>query len=125
MKVKALAMAACMGLSLNAYAQTYSPNSSSGSGYSSEGRDAEAAGAQDRTYSERTDANRCNDISDRRARARCLDAQASAGQGMGIITQQPGASGPGAIDKTHPGAAGSGFSASPRDVGTSSAGSGA
>ncbi len=53
-------------------------------------------------------------------RVRCMQTY-SWQQGMGIYTQRPGDSGPGAIDKLHPGLP-SDVAAS-RDAGTSSAGS--
>ena len=59
-------------------------------------------------------------------RTRCLrDERASTGStAAGVpVTPKAGDSGPGAIDKTRPGEAGSGFSGSSRDTGTSSAGS--
>lgn len=120
MKVKALAMAACMGFSLNAFAQSYDA-----AGRDSADRQAESQRMHERMNAERAAGDsRCGEMRGRE-RIRCMEAQASAGAGSVPLTQQPGASGPGAVDKTRPGSPEAGFSGSPRDVGTSSAGSGA
>ena len=122
MKVKAMVVAGCMGLSLNAFAQGY--------GYGPQGRDpaasepatsTETQGSaqqeQDRIESERLASreNRCSGLSGNRL-ARCMDSGTSATTGSSIQpTQQQGQSGPGTTDKTHQG--------HPEyDVGTSSAG---
>jgi len=114
MKVKAMAMAACMGISLNASAQSVYP----------EGRDRAATNPDaGRSAQERMDTERragdswCSRMTGD-ARQRCVDAEAAASAGNSVSsgTQQPGASGPGTSDKTHPG------SGTSRDVGTSSAG---
>jgi hypothetical protein len=127
-KVRVLAMAACTGLSFSAFAQTQADNpagrdASAGSGQAERSMQ-ERAYSQERMYSGRAgDGSQCRGMRGSEQR-RCLEADASASHGAIPLTQQPGASGPGAVDKTHPGSETHGFSGSPRDAGTSSAGSG-
>jgi len=69
-------------------------------------------------FAQRYDNRNCDSLTGT-ARERCLNEAAYVGA---PVTQQPGASGPGAVDKTHPGTE-RGTGPSPRDAGTSSAGS--
>jgi hypothetical protein len=81
------------------------------------------AGAPPATYGTAATAGtyvNCNSLTGAE-RERCLNAATAAPVGV-PITLIPGASGPGAIDKTHPGLE-RGIGPSPRDAGTSSAGS--
>ena len=106
--------AAVIGFSANAFAQdrTISP----------ERYDArQGANADMRMDNARGDAAfRCDTLSGDE-RMRCLQTTRNTAP-QGIYTQRPGDSGPGAVDKTHPGYPVD--AAAARDAGTSSAGSG-
>ena len=124
-KAKAVAAAALAFASMGAFAQaavtgptvanpqgtyviTPADNASSG------------AGAPPATYGSAGTYVNCNSLNGAE-RERCLNASTAAPVGPSV-TLIPGASGPGAVDKTHPGFE-RGLGPSPRDAGTSSAGS--
>ncbi|MBV8030401.1 MAG: hypothetical protein JO035_02715 [Betaproteobacteria bacterium] len=135
MKIKVLGAAvatALLGLSTLSFGQ-----SAGGSAPSSQDTPREAARAQSGAGSQAgttgtvvapaapavVDTSRCDNLTGA-AKTRCMRDASSGASAPGVpVTQEPGQSGPGAVDKTRPGQEPTGRNrVNPRDAGTSSSG---